>query len=301
MSKEKIIRRINWLIKSVPKLALAMIFEKKRHPWKYIFDYLTLSVEKRYLKTNYYINKYFKITIDNSDYLLEKGDFKIAIPEDYFNKDNFLFGFLTVFFDIIYPNQVKYPIPFIIIEGNYERYGVELREGDYIIDAGANIGVFSVYASNKIGSEGKIFAFEPIPDICKILNNQRRYLKYDNIIDIAEALGEKEGKTTFQYSNERFGSSSKSSSGNTVGVKVNTIDNYVKTNNIDRVDFIKMDIEGEERHALIGAKETIRKYKPRLSICIYHLKDDPEVIKNIIIEIRPDYKYKMTDYKIYAW
>jgi len=301
MNIKKVIRRINWIIKSIPNILLALVFETKKHPWKYIYEYMTLSANKRYTRTDYYIKKYFNITKSGSDYLLERGDFKIAIPENFFLKNNVMLGFLTVYFDIIYTNQVKFPIPFIVIEGNYEYGEVRVKPGDYIIDAGANLGVFSTYYAPKVGSEGKIFAFEPMPEIYKIVLNQIKYTQFKNIVAVEEALGDKIYKTNFKYSEENIEGSSENGPGESVEVKVNTIDSYVKENNIKKIDFIKMDIEGAERYALVGATETIKKYKPRLSICVYHLPDDPIVIKNIILNIRPDYKYKMNDWKIYAY
>jgi FkbM family methyltransferase len=301
MNFTKIIRRIKWFIKSIPNLILAIIFEFKKHPWEYIFDFLTLSAEKRYSKTDHYIEKYFKLSKDGEERILERNDFKISIPEYLLKNDSFMLGILFVFFDIIYPNQTKYPIPFIITEGNYEKYGVRVNKDDYIIDAGANIGMFSTYYSNKVGNNGKIFAFEPIPKIYEILVNQNKRLKYKNVVNIMGGLYKTIGKTTFNYSEENMGGSTHNSKGDSIEVMMDTIDNFVKINNIPKINLIKMDIEGAERNALIGATETIKKYKPKLSICIYHLPDDPEVIKNIITNIRSDYKYKMTDYKIYAW
>jgi len=51
---------------------------------------------------------------------------------------------------------------------------------------------------------------------------------------------------------------------------------------LERVDFIKMDIEGAERRALAGAYSTLKKYRPRLAIAAYHLPDDPEIIPRVV-------------------
>lgn len=69
-------------------------------------------------------------------------------------------------------------------------------------------------------------------------------------------------------------------------IEVVTIDSDVK----EKIDFIKMDIEGSEVEALLGASETIRKYSPTLAICIYHKKDDFWKIPLLIKEINPEYK-----------
>ena len=61
-------------------------------------------------------------------------------------------------------------------------------------------------------------------------------------------------------------------------VNVTTIDEFVKSNNIEKVDFIKADIEGAERDMLRGATEVLKKFAPKLAICIYHLPDDKEVL-----------------------
>ena len=64
-------------------------------------------------------------------------------------------------------------------------------------------------------------------------------------------------------------------------VKVSTIDQFVSENQIRKVDFIKADIEGAERYMLTGATDTLRRFAPKLAICTYHLKDDPQVLEDI--------------------
>src|SRR5258707_15414601 len=55
-----------------------------------------------------------------------------------------------------------------------------------------------------------------------------------------------------------------------VDVETQTVDDFVSENSVERIDFIKMDIEGAEPEALVGAERTIRKYRPQLAISVYH-------------------------------
>jgi hypothetical protein len=73
------------------------------------------------------------------------------------------------------------------------------------------------------------------------------------------------------------------------------------------VTFIKMDIEGSELNALKGAEQTIRKYKPKLAICVYHRAKDlitiPQYIKTLVPEYKlyfRAHKYGTYDFVLYA-
>ena len=74
-----------------------------------------------------------------------------------------------------------------------------------------------------------------------------------------------------------------------------------KKNNVKKVDFIKADIEGAERDLLAGAENTIKRFKPKISIRTYHLPDDPEVLYNIIKKYVPEYKTVQFKKTLYAW
>jgi FkbM family methyltransferase len=84
-------------------------------------------------------------------------------------------------------------------------------------------------------------------------------------------------------------------------VDCTTIDNLVKDIGVDRVDFIKADIEGAERLMLSGAVNVLKKFKPKLAICSYHLPDDPEILERIILDANPEYKVEHCPEKIFAW
>lgn len=73
---------------------------------------------------------------------------------------------------------------------------------------------------------------------------------------------------------------------------INTIDKLIK----EKIDFIKLDIEGDEIKALEGAKNTIKHYHPILAICIYHKASDWYEVPNLILSIRNDYDVYIRHY-----
>jgi len=80
-----------------------------------------------------------------------------------------------------------------------------------------------------------------------------------------------------------------------------TLDDWVKQNNISKVDFIKADIEGAERLMLEGSQWILKNYAPKLAICTYHLPDDKEVLTKLILQANPNYKIIHKWKKLYAW
>jgi len=177
-----------------------------------------------------------------------------------------------------------------------------------VFDAGANSGIFACLAAKRIGPEGKVYAFEPVPKIRKSLEETVRINRLNIIIIVPFALGDKVEKLKISIAPDNnigggWGASSgiKDFGGEYEIVPQITLDNFIQNNNIQKVDFIKMDIEGMERNALRGAIETLRKFKPKLAICIYHLPDDPKIIKDIILEAVPEYQIDMNRVKLYAY
>lgn len=186
----------------------------------------------------------------------------------------------------------------ILQQGTYCYVGpssedITIKKGYTVIDAGAWIGDFSAYASKK---GAYAYAFEPSPSNIKLLQKTVEYNK-DNggeITIVPYGLGEKEDELDF-FENEEGDNTAANSfrveeSDGTVKLKITTIDNWVEKKNIKKVDFIKSDIEGHERYMLLGATRTLKRDAPILSICTYHLPDDREVIKEIILKANPNYK-----------
>jgi hypothetical protein len=78
------------------------------------------------------------------------------------------------------------------------------------------------------------------------------------------------------------------------------LDLFVRQNSLPRVDFIKADIEGAERLMLEGAKEVLRDFSPKLAICTYHRRDDPETLRDLILCANPNYVIENKFRKLYA-
>jgi hypothetical protein len=73
-------------------------------------------------------------------------------------------------------------------------------------------------------------------------------------------------------------------------ISVTSLDSFVEKEKIPKVDFIKLDIEGAERNALNGMEMTIRQFKPKLAVCVYHRYDDIIVIPQFIKTLHPGYR-----------
>lgn len=187
----------------------------------------------------------------------------------------------------------------ILNEGLYEYKTVKLEKDDIVIDAGAYMGEFSALA----GVKGcKAYAFEPMP------NRIEEYLSKTadwnpNITICPYALSDKKDELIFEESMGSLDSLyvKKSDDVNKVKVQAIDLDTFVEENKLPRVDFIKADIEGAERHMLMGAQRVLKEFAPKIAICKYHLPDDPQVLRKLILDANPNYIIEERWKKIYAY
>lgn len=185
----------------------------------------------------------------------------------------------------------------------YEYKDTKVSKGDTVIDAGACWGDTALFFASEVGDRGTVFSFEFIPANLKILHKNielNRHLK--NIIKVIENPVWSESGKIMRYLDD--GPSSTVSFIPDRNYKDETktiaIDDFIKQNGITKVDFIKMDIEGAEPEALKGAIETIKKFKPKLAICLYHSLNDFIDIPHFINELNLDYKFYLKHSSIYA-
>jgi FkbM family methyltransferase len=172
-----------------------------------------------------------------------------------------------------------------------------IKNGDYVLDCGANIGIFSLYAA-YLNEKGKIYAIEPVKETAEIMQRLLDFFEVKNVKIIRKAVGDEKKKTFINIVpyQIRLGGSTllDVNYGKKEEIEVDTIDNIVKEEKIEKVDFIKMDIEGYERYALKGAIETIKKHKPIIVVSAYHLADDKKVLPEIVKSAYANYEVKLT-------
>jgi len=193
-------------------------------------------------------------------------------------------------------------VDFYVPEGPYSYidsdFDVSVKAGDIVIDAGAWFGDFSAYAAQKGAT---IYAFEPEKHNFDILNQTKQLNSQDKIIPIQKGLSNFDGETEIFINGCLSHSTTNSSQhADKQNIELTTLDRFVEENNLMKIDFIKADIEGDERNMLLGAKETLRKYAPKLALCTYHLPDDKEVMTKIILEANSNYTIKYTRNKLFA-
>ena len=177
-----------------------------------------------------------------------------------------------------------------IIKDQYFDEIIALTEQEVFIDCGAYIGdTAAEFIKRTNGKYQQIYMFEAETS------------KYDQIRSNLEG---------FQYRLYPFGVWSENTklcfdAGGGSASKVQETDDggtEIDVVALDHVEFdeiptfIKMDIEGSEKHALLGAEELISKYSPKLAICVYHKPEDLFELPLLIKKMNPEYKLYMRQY-----
>lgn len=159
---------------------------------------------------------------------------------------------------------------------NFEFLEDSCKPGSVVIDIGAHIGLFSVIASQITGTTGKVYAFEPAPSTFELLQKTIFINRSEPVIETYQrAVGSAPGKITFFVSDGKADNSNslvnyKSDRPlHSIDVEVTSVDAFVREKNINRLDFIKIDVEGAEYDTLQGAAETLRNLRPTCIVAIH--------------------------------
>jgi FkbM family methyltransferase len=163
---------------------------------------------------------------------------------------------------------------------------MDISEDEIFADCGFfNGDTAESYIKDAGGKFKKYYGFEPN---AKNIAQVKPEIKNDPRIEITQA-GVYSYCTTLMFNDEHADASSfeMKGAGNTE-VPVVSLDAFFADK--EKPTFIKMDIEGSEMAAILGAKCLIRDYKPKLAICLYHKPEDMIEIPKLIREIMPEYQ-----------
>lgn len=148
-----------------------------------------------------------------------------------------------------------------------------LKPGTTFIDIGANMGLYTLFAASRVGETGRVVAIEPSAREMKILESNVKQNGLGNVRLRQIALSDRDSEV------ELLVAGLENSGHNTLGafgyntaldhkerVRAVCLDELVQSEEIERVDVVKMDIEGAELAALRGAPETLARFHPLLLV-----------------------------------
>ena len=168
-----------------------------------------------------------------------------------------------------------------------------IEPGQTVIDIGANVGQYSLLASKKVGEKGRVYAFEPVPANFQRLSENIRRNAINNIVLNRMAVWHENttvnlGLHQAEDIQENHGSFAIGGTASSVTAPAIVLDDFVKANQLTRIDFIKMDIEGAEGFAIRGMQQTLANFKPAILMEVNReacslLGYDPQIFWDVLV------------------
>jgi FkbM family methyltransferase len=223
-----------------------------------------------YIRNNVFSDEFSKNVLDTLLYVMltNKNHYfsSICIPEQYFCLAEFVSGY-----------------------------------NEHFVDVGAYVGdIIETFIWKKLGSFDKIYAFEPMEKQYKAMVIRTKRLINEWGIDDGKIVLEKAGisdvmqKQFISIDKNRVNGSvffdDDCETQNREEISIYTLDNYFKDK---KVTFIKADIEGYEMKMLKGAENVIKKYKPKMALCVYHKLTDMFDFIDYLQKIVPEYTFRL--------
>ncbi|MGI9326649.1 MAG: FkbM family methyltransferase [Pseudomonadales bacterium] len=141
-----------------------------------------------------------------------------------------------------------------------------LQPGAVVVDAGANLGIYTAVTARLVGATGRICAFEPGERAHALLRENLALNGLNQVETFTMALSDRQGETRL-YSHPwgpvgfSLGDGHKASEGFAI-VPTTTLDLFAQEHGLDRLDLLKIDVEGAEELVLAGGRELIARTRP---------------------------------------
>ncbi|GHF24733.1 putative methyltransferase [Streptomyces mashuensis] len=169
-------------------------------------------------------------------------------------------------------------LPFV--EDEVAGLSAVVRPGDVCLDVGAEYGLYTWTLSSLVGPAGQVHSVEPLPGPARWLRLASRALGCANVVVHHTALGARPGRSTLSlplrhgtpvhgraYLTEGAdgpGPNAEFRAARSVPTSVRTLDQLVEAAGLEKVGFVKADVEGAELAVLTGARETLLRHRPSL-------------------------------------
>lgn len=209
-----------------------------------------------------------------------------------------------------YPIEIFFSPSGVLIDFIQQQYRCEASNGsigcssgDFVIDAGGCWGDTALYFAHHCGPTGRVYSFEFLPENLAIYKrNLEINPELQSRVELIEnPIWSKAGEEMAVNAN---GPGTRLKPGEIGSGKMKfrteSIDHLLESGRISKVDFIKMDIEGAELPALKGAEKTIRLYKPKLAITVYHSINDFWEIPMYLNSLNLGYRFYLRHFTIHA-
>jgi FkbM family methyltransferase len=236
------------------------------------------------VKDLYYKHFYYKVPIKwRKDYLeaeVKGQTIKLAYtevkPKNYYSSKYYSPELITILNEL---------------EGYFKHYTP--TAGDYVIDCGAYEGGMTIIMSRLVGHDGKVIAFEPFADALKVLKKNVKLNELDNVIIVEKGAWDVEGCLPF-LSNDV---GSKIDDNGESMIRVTTIEKEINDLGIplNKIKYVKMDIEGAEIQALEGCKNLMIN-GTNFAIASYHVVDGEQTYKKLEQMFTQNGYHSVTEY-----
>ncbi len=167
----------------------------------------------------------------------------------------------------------------VYIQRRYYEPGFEylhklLGPGDVMLDCGANLGLYALASAGIVGPRGRIVAVEPLPHCARTLARSATESGFANLTVCEAAISDTEGTAELDIStgdtsasivHRRAGEGQR-----TLTVDTVSLDGLVRRQGLDRVDLVKLDVEGAEDLALTGGQQLLERDRPTIVIEVWN-------------------------------
>jgi FkbM family methyltransferase len=171
-------------------------------------------------------------------------------------------------------------------EAQYKAMSLLIRPGDVVFDVGAHVGRYSVFVSSLVGPKGIVYAFEPVPDTYWMLRETLALNRCENVVAIEKAMCDKVEAVMMNLFESQYSAwntmgqplmttpdGKRVAPSKSIAVPSDTIDHFCTTQGIDRINFLKVDVEGFDKLVFLGAEHFLK--ERRVDYICFEVSQDP--------------------------